>query len=159
MTQLSLSLSPSVCLFLSLSSSLSLSLSLSRRLLPVQTNSPDRDTAAAIHDPVFCSQFTNDTAQLSQVLGGAVQTFSRDLLNGSFMVTLEDGTIFDLCPPATFRAAPPCVRLAVTSFDLLCNNIFIHFCHDIIFFSHSLSLSLPCTVLEVHAWWSYHLHH
>ena len=102
-------------LSLSSLSLLSLSPSLSRRLLPVQTNSPDRDTALPIHDPVFCSQFTDNTTQLSQVFDGvAVDSFTRDLLNGSLIVNLVNGTTFNICPLAGFNPAPPCVRSAVT---------------------------------------------
>ena len=84
--------------------SLSLSLpSLSqRRLLPVQTNSPDR-VDSNVHDPVFCSQVQRDSAFYRSVNIDQMES-------GQLNVTLLNGTAAFICPPATFRAAPPCVR-------------------------------------------------
>ena len=123
-SSLSHSLTPSLSYFLPLPPSLSPSfppppsppyflplppsLPLSRRLLPVQTNSPDR-VEGNIHDPVFCSQFTNSTAQLGQFLGVGVDSISRFTINGSISANLANGTTLNICPPAGFRAAPPCV--------------------------------------------------
>lgn len=79
-----------------------------QRLLPVQTNSPDRATGT-IHDPVFCSQFadTNNLTLLGQIFGVTATNASRNDMTGAIGVTLANGTTFNVCPPATFRPAPP----------------------------------------------------
>lgn len=85
-------------------------ISLHRHLLPVQTNSPDRQGNMSIaHSPGNCS-LINTTG---------LNVMTDNPLNRT--IVLSDGTV--ICTAATFNPAPPCVRLLVVDIESYRHNI------------------------------------
>ncbi len=80
---------------------ISLCFSFLRELLPVQSNSPDRDgNMLTNHDPKFCSE-----------VGNLYEGQNVNIGSNNNTIQFDNGTV--LCNPAEFSPAPPCVSVSI----------------------------------------------